>query len=141
METTCPETFEKKNKVTFGRQGENIAARHLQGEGWTIVDQNWRNGRRAELDIIALDPDNVLVFIEVKTRRIEENDEGRVGFESVHGLKVSRIINSAAAYILERRLHEPNCRFDVIVLLYRGATGIVPEITHVKNAFHGLAWA
>jgi putative endonuclease len=43
-----------------------VAARHLEGRGWRLLDRNWR-GTGGELDLVALDGD-VLVAVEVKTR-------------------------------------------------------------------------
>jgi putative endonuclease len=54
-------------KDAVGRYGENVAARHLEGRGWRVVDRNW-GGRAGELDVVAL-ADDVLVVVEVKTRR------------------------------------------------------------------------
>lgn len=53
-------------KISFGRQGEDIAARYLKTKGYKILKQNFYI-RGGEIDIIALDKDT-LVFIEVKTR-------------------------------------------------------------------------
>ncbi|HEV6952186.1 MAG TPA: YraN family protein [Promicromonospora sp.] len=54
----------KKDGV--GRYGEQVARRHLEERGWTVLDTNWR-GADGELDIVAVDGD-VLVVVEVKTR-------------------------------------------------------------------------
>ena len=51
----------------FGRAAEEAAARHLTGNGWTLLGRNVRIGR-GELDIIAR-RGPVLVFAEVKARR------------------------------------------------------------------------
>ncbi|MBA3250945.1 MAG: YraN family protein, partial [Geodermatophilaceae bacterium] len=53
-------------KDMLGRYGEQIAARHLQESGLTILDRNWRCSE-GELDIVATDG-AVLVVCEVKTR-------------------------------------------------------------------------
>ena len=58
-----------------GRWGEDLAARILETNGYRLLDRNWRlpagyEGERAhgEIDAIAIDPDDELVFIEIKTR-------------------------------------------------------------------------
>lgn len=52
-----------------GQTGEVLAVAHLTGRGFTITACNVRIGRRDEIDIITYDPtDQVLVFVEVKTR-------------------------------------------------------------------------
>src|SRR3989338_313823 len=52
-----------------GRKGEDIAVRYLKSLGYKIIDRNTDVGRYKEIDIIARDLcDDVLVFVEVKTR-------------------------------------------------------------------------
>jgi putative endonuclease len=51
----------------FGKSGEQIAADWLELSGFELISRNWKFGRY-ELDIIA-SRDNVLHFIEVKSRR------------------------------------------------------------------------
>lgn len=56
----------------LGKWGEDEAALYLEDEGYTIIDRDWRLGRR-DLDILAYTPDgNTLVVVEVKTRTGEE---------------------------------------------------------------------
>lgn len=50
----------------LGRFGEDLAAEHLEGLGWRILNRNWRT-RYGELDLIAADG-TTLVIVEVKTR-------------------------------------------------------------------------
>ena len=50
----------------LGKEGELLAANHLQSEGYVIRHRNWRCGHK-ELDIVA-EKDGTLVFVEVKTR-------------------------------------------------------------------------
>ena len=53
-----------------GRLGEDLAHRHLERDGMTVIARNWRppNTAHGEIDLIALDGE-VRVFVEVKTRR------------------------------------------------------------------------
>lgn len=51
----------------LGKEGELLAANHLQSEGYVIRHRNWRCGHK-ELDIVA-EKDGTLVFVEVKTRK------------------------------------------------------------------------
>ncbi|WTR14047.1 YraN family protein [Streptomyces sp. NBC_00138] len=52
----------------LGRYGEDVAVRALRDAGLTVLDRNWRCGRRGEIDILASEGD-ALVVCEVKTRR------------------------------------------------------------------------
>ncbi len=54
--------------LTTGRIGEDTAAAFLQRRGWRIIARNWRCAQ-GELDIIARDPDGVLVVCEVECRK------------------------------------------------------------------------
>ncbi len=53
--------------IELGRRGESIASSYLESLDYVVVARNYRTGR-GEIDIIAQKED-VLVFIEVKTRR------------------------------------------------------------------------
>ncbi|MEI7471686.1 MAG: YraN family protein [Chitinophagaceae bacterium] len=53
-----------------GREGEALAAGHLQENGYTILHQNWRHSHW-EIDLIVT-KDKCLHFIEVKTRRTKK---------------------------------------------------------------------
>jgi len=57
------------DKDIRGRAGEERAARHLQAQGYTVLDRNWRTAA-GELDIVAARGPH-LVVVEVKTRRTE----------------------------------------------------------------------
>jgi putative endonuclease len=52
----------------LGERGEAAAAAWLASRGWTILARRWRCPY-GELDLVALDADNVLVAVEVKLRR------------------------------------------------------------------------
>jgi putative endonuclease len=54
-------------KDALGKYGEDLAARHFVGAGFTVLARNWRCPA-GEIDIVARDG-NVLVIAEVKTRR------------------------------------------------------------------------
>ena len=55
------------NTKILGNAGENLAAAYLENHGYRILERNYRC-KQGEIDIIAQKCD-VLVFIEVKTRR------------------------------------------------------------------------
>ena len=51
----------------LGKWGEDLATAYLEQKGYTIVERDWKSGRR-DIDIIAIDG-NTVVFVEVKTRK------------------------------------------------------------------------
>lgn len=101
----------KRNKE-LGFRGEEAAARFLMRRGYVILERNW-TCFAGEADIIALDED-VLVFIEVKTRRGIEK-----GFpsEAVGKAKRERYEKIALAYVQEHFLCDATLRFDVISIV------------------------
>ena len=50
----------------IGKLGEDLACRYLKKKGYKIIDRNYRQ-TWGELDIVAVSPSKILVFIEVKT--------------------------------------------------------------------------
>jgi len=52
----------------LGERAEEASAAWLTSRGWTILARRWRC-LEGELDLVAHDPDRVLVGIEVKVRR------------------------------------------------------------------------
>ena len=58
------------NKRSVGTFYENLAARYLENQNVMILERNYRN-KRGEIDLIGLDPDGWLIFVEVKYRSSE----------------------------------------------------------------------
>lgn len=99
-------------KDVLGRHGEQLAVRHLQADGCTVLDRNWRC-REGELDIVA-EEGATLVFCEVKTRR----GEGFGGpLAAVTPAKARRLRTLALRWLAEHRPGAVELRFDVIAVL------------------------
>ena len=77
-----------------GKLGETIAIPHLTEKGYTVLHQNWRHSHW-EVDIIA-SKDNILHFIEVKTRRTKKFG---LPEENVNKKKIQYLINASAEYL------------------------------------------
>ena len=111
------------NSQKLGRLGEDYACQWLRQRNWRILARNWRN-RFGELDIIALDPEAVLVFVEVKTRRTD-----RFGSpEQAVGPRKQTHLRRAAVQWLISHDRDPNARhrgtrFDVISLSVKSDLG------------------
>lgn len=52
----------------LGLAAEEAVARWLAADGWRVLARRWR-APEGELDLVALDPDAVLVGVEVRARR------------------------------------------------------------------------
>jgi putative endonuclease len=116
---------DKNSKKIKGRVGEDLAFDFLLNNGYDILATNWRQGR-AELDIIAYDQ-NILVFIEVKTRTTDLQPERSVTY------KKQKLIISAAARYIETIGWDGDLRFDIIAIIHKN--GDTFSIEHFKDAF------
>ena len=106
-----------------GNRGETVAADYLVAKGYTILHRNWRTGHR-EVDLVVLDPDKELVFVEVKTR-----SSTGFGFpEAAVGRKKRQHFREAGAIFLLDNPQYPTLQFDVVSVLLRG-----DEVTEVKH--------
>jgi len=111
-----------------GIKGEQIAENFLLKKGYVILHCNWRFGRR-EVDIIA-EKDNILVFVEVKTR-----SSYNFGFpEEAVTLKKQNFLKLAAEAFLENAPQYTLARFDTISILLN--SGQVKEVIHFEDAFY-----
>lgn len=115
----------------LGDWGEAAAADWLYRRGYRLVERGFRC-RWGEIDLIALAPDGVLCFVEVKTRSTSRFAQAR---EAVTPAKQHRLRASAALYLAQSRLDCP-CRFDVaeVYPARKGRPG-TPEIRYIINAF------
>jgi putative endonuclease len=113
---------------SLGRKGEEFALAHLRKKKYRIIERNFRLFR-GEIDIIAYDG-QTLVFCEVKAR-----GSGEFGLpeESVTAAKQRQIKRIARGFILEKGLGDPDCRFDVISILFTDGGGC--SFRHYPDAF------
>ncbi len=124
-----------RRKAT-GARGEAIAAEHLRGQGYHIVQMNWRCPR-GEIDIVA-QHDTTLVFVEVRTRSSSALGSAE---ESVTYAKQQRLIELATTYLMEREdAGEPwlgSWRIDVVALQVNRGSGKVLRLNHLPGAVEG----
>ena len=110
----------------LGKWGENLAVAFLQGQGYTIIERDWKSGRR-DIDIIAKDETDTIVFVEVKTRRNRLFGEPE---EAIDYRKMQSLQQAINHYIKFCHLNG-NVRFDIISIV--GTIGTEPEINHIKD--------
>jgi len=113
-----------------GRRGEEAAYFHLRKLGYTMVARNFRSPRcRGEIDLIGWEND-VLCFIEVKTRTTRDVKPGEAAVD-----RHKRRLVAAVARDYRRRLL-PSCqwRFDVVSVYYEQSKASQPQIEVFRNA-------
>lgn len=113
----------------IGIIGEELSVRYLVGQGYHILDRNFRT-KFGELDIIAR-KDKLILFIEVKTRT--SNTYG-IPSESIHFKKQKTIRKLSQQYILQKKLNDEDLiyRYDAIEVRIKDKKY---KINHIANAF------
>lgn len=119
----------------LGAAGERIAARYYEAAGYEILATNWSIRDRehlGEIDLILSqnDPDPVIVFCEVKTRR---GDRFGSGLEAVTPAKQRQVRLLASTWLrTEAPRHRGLLRFDVAAI---DVSTTPISFTVVPNAF------
>ena len=113
---------------TQGRRGEDMAARWLEEQGYTLLDRNY-SCRWGELDLVAECTDGgerLIAFTEVKLRR---DGDFAPAYAAVTESKRARLRKAALCWLAEHECDKP-VRFDIIEI-YTAAG----KLRHIPNAF------
>jgi putative endonuclease len=110
----------------LGKQGEDLAFKHILSLGYKILERNWCF-RKMEIDLIARDK-NQLVFLEVKTRA---NDKFGKPFEFV-SLNKQKLMVRGANFYLEQKNILAEARFDIISITLHPQL----KLEHIQDAFY-----
>lgn len=113
------------NRTLLGNHGEEMVMQFLESQGYRICARNYRISR-GEVDIIA-ERDEVVAFVEVKTRQIASFPISTVITPS----KQRRIIIAARTFCALRQIYNRAIRFDVAVV----ALDHTQAVTYYENAF------
>lgn len=113
----------------IGDFGERTAEDYLVEMDYSILERNYRL-KFGEIDIIA-SKDEVIVFVEVKTRKSNLFGEPS---EYVDRKKQERVRKTAMVYA---DVENTDMRFDVIEVFYEEKKGklFVVKVNHIENAF------
>lgn len=120
-----------QNRRRRGEQYERIAALYLEQNGLRILDRNFHNSKKGEIDLIA-DDAGTLVFIEVKYR---SGHTAGYAEEAVTLAKQRTICEAARFYLCRYRIPDTRpMRFDVIALQDTQTKGRI-HIKWIRDAF------
>ncbi|MCX5725708.1 MAG: YraN family protein [Candidatus Saganbacteria bacterium] len=117
-----------KESKEIGEQGEDLAIRYLEKQGYRMIERNFHS-QQGEIDIIA-ENGEFLVFVEVK------NYSARSFGSAIGAVRKSKresIVHAAQTYIYKEKIKDMNCRFDVIAINRRFDGSL--DIELIKNAF------
>ena len=128
-------------RQSFGKWGEEFAARYLCENGYTILARNVRTPY-GEVDLIvlqtelpsgmsAIKEEPVIVFVEVKTR---SSTKFGLPEDAITVRKQEHILAAAQFYLQENPNLEGDWRIDVVAI-QRDSSLSEPTIEHFENAF------
>lgn len=121
------------NKREIGELGEHYAEQFLISQDYRILQKNY-HCRWGEVDIVAVSPQNELVFVEVKTRR-----SMKLGLPeaSLTYRKVNRLIKTAMTYMMDaEHMNFRTWRIDLLALKL-GRRGQLQDIKHFQSILYG----
>ena len=123
----------QRTTKAVGDAAEALALAHLCAAGCKLLQTNYRTPGRGggEIDLVMLDKDGTLVFVEVRHRTSASH--GGAG-ASISPLKQRRIV-FAARYYLTRLKSLPPCRFDVVLVSGALTGDVTPSIEWLRSAF------
>jgi putative endonuclease len=124
--------FDRRAGQRTGVRGETFAYWYLRRHGYTIIARNYTApGVKGEIDLVGYDQD-VLAFIEVKTRTDESGLYG-LPEDAVTPEKRRILSRMARRFLGERRIPQAKWRFDVLAI--EAKRGRPPEVRLHKGAF------
>jgi putative endonuclease len=113
-----------------GRRGEDLACRHLESQGLTLLERNYRC-RAGEIDLVMLDG-GTLVLVEVRSRTSAAHGSAA----ATVGARKQRRFTLAARHLMLTRpqYRRLAARFDVVAI--DPAPGGGPaQLTWIRDAF------
>lgn len=111
----------------LGHAGEDAALQYLLAHGYELVHRNYRH-RRAEVDLVVRQGQQLLVLVEVKAR-----SSAQYGYPEEFVTERKRQLLRLAAEQLQEELHwTGDIRFDVIAL-FPISNGL--QLEHFEDAF------
>ncbi len=123
----------------IGRIGERIAVKYLKKNRYKILEKNIHQSHN-EIDVIAADK-NYLVFVEVKTRSVDDNDTYSpygTPASAVTKAKQKRTVIAARSYILKNstgKHSHKQPRMDVIEVYLSKTSHKLIKLNHITDAF------
>lgn len=114
-------------KGDHGRKAEQLARQLLEAQQLKFIDSNY-HCRFGEIDLIMLDKNNTLVFVEVRYRK---NQQFGGAIESITHSKQNKLRLTASHY-LQKKNSNKNARFDVVLL---SSLSDNTQINWIKSAF------
>ena len=111
-----------------GARGERLAADFLEGQGYKILERNFRC-REGEIDIVAQHGE-CLVFVEVRAKKSPDFGAPE---ESISVFKREKLVSLADAYLQKCDDLPPSWRIDVVAIELAPNNEVL-RLGHIENA-------
>ncbi len=117
----------------LGKLGEQLIAQWIPTKDGKVLATRW-HCTFGEIDVVALNHEGDLIFIEVKTRSPRNIDQD--GILSVTKTKQRKLILSAKLFLVKHPSHQArNCRFDIALVRTRPAPDKPPLTQNRSSGF------
>ena len=113
----------------LGKWGEKYSEKLLRKKGLKNLTRNF-TCKRGEIDLVMVDRDGTLVFVEVKTRADEKFGDVE---DVITTAKKTRLRRAARYFLAVNNIENRTLRFDVVAVLL-GESGPV-KTKYYENAF------
>jgi putative endonuclease len=117
------------DRARLGRWSERRCEQFLKKKGLRTLTRNY-SCKLGELDLVMVDPDGAIVFVEVRSRADEEFSPPEA---TITAGKRERLTRAVHHFLAAHRIEDRPLRFDIISLVL-GRRG-PPQIRHYENAF------
>ncbi|MBA7653397.1 hypothetical protein ES703_61246 [subsurface metagenome] len=117
------------DRTLLGRWGEKHCLRFLKRKGLKKLTRNF-SCKTGEIDLIMVDTDSTIVFVEVRTRADETFGPAE---SSITHSKKARLLRTAQYFLATNNIENRPFRFDVVTIVL-APTGR-PQIRHYENVF------
>lgn len=112
----------------LGKEGEELAAKHLLKKGYQILTKNYTY-LKGEIDIIAR-TGNTVVIVEVKTRSTPDFGDPQ---DFLKKGQIQRLVDTADQFVQEYGDMDVEVRFDIVAIIINKAG---TKIEHIEDAFY-----
>ncbi|OGM91472.1 hypothetical protein A3A20_02785 [Candidatus Wolfebacteria bacterium RIFCSPLOWO2_01_FULL_45_19] len=105
-------------KSDLGTYGEDKACEYLKNKGYKIIERNYRQ-KWGELDIVAISPEGILTFVEVKTmRQFGNGAEELLPEEQMTAAKMKKFKKTSTLYAQnnEELINDKGWKCDLVTL-------------------------
>jgi putative endonuclease len=113
----------------LGKWGERRCEKFLKRKGLKTLTRNYAC-KAGEIDLIMVDSDRSIVFVEVKTRLDEEFAPTET---VVNKTKIDKMVKTSRYFLFAHDIDNRPYRFDIVTVTVSQRGPV--EIRHYKNAF------